>query len=299
MKQLMMLALFSVAFSQELKVEGDLNVTGNILNSKIDSLEVEIDSLKIQLLNQESLNTTLQSLINLLQSQIIQLQIQTGLADCNGVISGEAFLDPCGNCVNEFNLVECSNISDIDGNVYQILLIGEQIWMTENLKVTHYNNGEYIHGDYIEDNGEIYYNANVVNNVNEICPEGWHVPTDEEFQLLEIYLGMQESWVSDVGYRGTNEGSKLAGNSGSWTFGDLIENSEFNESGFNVAGKGWYDMSFAGLFFSQQDSYFWTKSIDEEDENKNFVRNIRYDNAKIRRATEHMSYGFSIRCLAN
>ena len=133
MKQLMMLALFSVAFSQELKVEGDLNVTGNILNSKIDSLEVEIDSLKIQLLNQESLNTTLQSLINLLQSQIIQLQIQTGLADCNGVISGEAFLDPCGNCVASIDAsdygAECWVCGDENAQNYDstIETLGRQI----------------------------------------------------------------------------------------------------------------------------------------------------------------------------
>ena len=49
MKQLFILTLFSVAFTQELKVEGDLNVSGNILNSKIDSLEWMVNQLQAQI----------------------------------------------------------------------------------------------------------------------------------------------------------------------------------------------------------------------------------------------------------
>ena len=104
-------------------------------------------------------------------------------------------------------------VTDIDGNVYQTVKIGDQIWMAENLKVTHYRNGQpilYVEGylswaheidgaycNYNNDEGNaaVYgclYNWYAVNAVNEywsIAPEGWHVPTVEEWQTLIDYLG--------------------------------------------------------------------------------------------------------------
>ena len=147
MKRLILLICFSLAFSQELKVEGNLNVTGAVIN---DSLVQVIDSLKTQLTvqqtlmeqlessnnNHESLISSLQALIAQLQAQIAsmqtqvaQLQIQTGIADCNGEVGGDAILDYCGLCegivmdnICPHGETGCYEIEEISGTNIRILL---------------------------------------------------------------------------------------------------------------------------------------------------------------------------------
>ena len=101
-------------------------------------------------------------------------------------------------------------VTDIDGNVYPAVKIGDQWWTQENLKVTRYRNGEAIPNvtDYGEwkdlstgarcayDNNETtaetygyLYNWHTVNDSRNIAPPGWHVPRDEEWDTLLEYLG--------------------------------------------------------------------------------------------------------------
>ncbi|SVD28603.1 uncharacterized protein METZ01_LOCUS381457, partial [marine metagenome] len=103
-----------------------------------------------------------------------------------------------------------STVTDIDGNVYETVEVGEQVWMKENLKVTHYRNGDEIPTGYSNDdwtnlttgayavynddslNADIYgnlYNGYAVEDERGLCPEGWHVPTDQEYTELTDYLG--------------------------------------------------------------------------------------------------------------
>lgn len=102
-----------------------------------------------------------------------------------------------------------NTITDIDGNIYHSVNIGSQIWLIENLKTTHYQNGDSItnvkdknqwgnltsdaYCDYNNDTNyvKIYghlYNWYAVNN-KKICPVGWHVPSDSELKILCNYLG--------------------------------------------------------------------------------------------------------------
>lgn len=101
---------------------------------------------------------------------------------------------------------------DLDGNLYHTVTIGTQIWMLENLNVTHYSNGDpvpYVTDqtqwennrtsigyccDYNNDSsiGAIYgklYNWGVVTDVRNICPAGWRLPTQTDWDTLENYLG--------------------------------------------------------------------------------------------------------------
>ena len=107
-----------------------------------------------------------------------------------------------------------NNVSDIDGNIYKTVQIGTQVWMAENLKTTKYSNGSIIPN--ITDNAQwqnnitgawAYYNNDATNNIKfgklynwyavskttngnkNICPTGWHVPTDAEWTVLTDYLG--------------------------------------------------------------------------------------------------------------
>jgi uncharacterized protein (TIGR02145 family) len=96
-------------------------------------------------------------------------------------------------------------VMDIDGNEYHAVQIGDQLWMKENLKVTHYRNGDEIptgysneewinlstgaYAVYLDDesNADTYgylYNWYAVDDSRNIAPEGWHVPTDDELSIL-------------------------------------------------------------------------------------------------------------------
>jgi uncharacterized protein (TIGR02145 family) len=99
---------------------------------------------------------------------------------------------------------------DIDGNEYHTVIIGGQEWMVENLRVTPYRNGDPIPnvsdttswralttGAYCSYDNDpscsaMYgnlYNWYAVNDFRQIAPEGWHVPTYEEWIVLETHLG--------------------------------------------------------------------------------------------------------------
>ena len=109
-------------------------------------------------------------------------------------------------------------VTDINGNIYNTAKYGKQIWMTENLKVTNYNNGEPLHHfkksqDWYPDSIGSYSNYNNSENYGEICgrlynwvticqpfsrsrefgicPEGWHIPTREDWtELLDYFYGI-------------------------------------------------------------------------------------------------------------
>jgi uncharacterized protein (TIGR02145 family) len=104
-------------------------------------------------------------------------------------------------------------VSDIDGNKYHTVTLGNQVWMVENLKTTRYKNGDAIpnitdqtawvnlgtgaYCDYANnpDNSQIYgrlYNWYAVNDSRKLAPEGWHIATYEEWSTLIDYLGGSE-----------------------------------------------------------------------------------------------------------
>jgi len=104
-----------------------------------------------------------------------------------------------------------SIVIDFDGNVYKTVKIGNQIWMAENLKVTHFQDGTIIPQIQDDDKWQkaiqgacctieidsinyektygLLYNYYAIINKHNICPEGWHVPTKEECMELLGYLG--------------------------------------------------------------------------------------------------------------
>jgi uncharacterized protein (TIGR02145 family) len=199
-------------------------------------------------------------------------------------------------------------VTDIDGNTYLTIKIGDQWWMAENLKVTHYRNGDTIPniinpnewgflttGAYCDYNDAVYgrlYNWYAVDDSRNIAPEGWHVPTDTEWKRLEMSLGMNQAEADATGWRGTDEGGKLK-QSGTcnWlspNFGATNESRFTALPGGHRLANGNYDLiGLAGLFWSSAEvmgSYAYS-------------RYLSYGYARVHRGYGPKSSGYSVRCV--
>ena len=207
-----------------------------------------------------------------------------------------------------------STVTDTDGNTYSTILIGDQCWMQENLKVTHYPNGDVI--PYITDNDEwvaladnntddayCYYDNNLSsefgalysyaaaiadnwthdnNNGQGICPDGWHLPTDAEWTVLIEYLG----------------GSGVAGGKmkeSGFAHWNSPNTGATNESGL-TALPGGSRYSYDGVFrYSGSNGYWW--SATERSSSSVWYRSLGYDITYVTRIYYSKSGGYSVRCL--
>ena len=190
-----------------------------------------------------------------------------------------------------FTVTNSTNIlTDIDGNSYNTVTLGTNKWMKENLKTTKYSNGDLIpnpnssawsgitsaawcYYDNNASNNAVYgklYNFFVVEDTKNVCPTGWHVPTDAEWKALEMYLGMTQIQADAELWRGTNQGSILSGTASLWQAGILKSNAQFGTSGFNAIPAGFRYIS--GVFgYLGTASFFWTSTV--TDGSNSVVRN--------------------------
>ena len=213
-------------------------------------------------------------------------------------------------------VINTGSVTDIDGKVYRTIKIGDQVWMAENLKVTHYRDGSPIYNpdnmmdwyeareigawlDYRFDKnkGVIYghlYNSPAVLDSRKIAPEGWHVASDNDWKLLEMALGMSKSQADANGDRGTNEGSKLAGNADLWKDGALVNNAAFGESGFCVLPGGANLLLGYGEFcYLGSMAWFWTSSGGYDTIGRFFDCSV----STVYRRKGYLGEGCSVRCV--
>ena len=188
--------------------------------------------------------------------------------------------------------------------------------MAENLKVTHYRNGDpipnvtnnstwaglssgaYCYYNNSSTNGNTYgalYNWYAVNDSRGLAPEGWHIPTDEEIMILEMELGMSYDEAHNTDWRGTNEGSKLAGNATLWSNGALENDPEFGSSGFDFLPGG-YRTNISGYFDNLGNTgYVW--SATEYDTYYAWRRTLSFGSTQVNRGYTSKRYGFSVHCV--
>jgi len=205
-------------------------------------------------------------------------------------------------------------ISDYDGNIYQTIVIGNQEWMAENLRTTHYADGtalvdgtgiDPILDDYTtkyyfayEDNesnvntyGRLYTWAAAMNGVissetnpsgvQGVCPDGWHLPSNSEWTELFVYLGGESvagGKMKEIGT--TNWNSPNTGAT--------------DESGFTALPGGY--MNLMSAFFDLGNyAYFW--SATESSIGGAWREALYYDNSEATLNDNNIkSSGFSVRC---
>ena len=109
-----------------------------------------------------------------------------------------------------------------------------------------------------------------------------------------MYLGMSQADSNAFCCRGTNEGSKLAGNSSLWTGGDLENDAAFGTSGFTALPGG--SRSYSGPFdYLGNRAHFWSAS--EYNSSLAWLRGLFYDYSEVHRFSFSKPNGFSVRCL--
>lgn len=194
-------------------------------------------------------------------------------------------------------------VIDIDGNVYKTVTLGSQVWMAENLKVTHYRNGDVIPnvtdssewaglttGAYCEYDNDItnvanygrLYNWYAVDDSRGLAPEGWHVPSDAEWQTLVDFLGGDD--VAGGKMKEVDTTHWISPNIGAT-----------NESGFSALPGG-YRYNYGEYNHIGTNADFWstTESFSSDYIYFRFIRNNTPD---IFIFDVRKPYGFSIRCV--
>lgn len=164
-----------------------------------------------------------------------------------------------------------------DQNTYNYVVIGETYWMSDNLTFKA-DSGCFAYQNLdsnLENHGYLY----TWEMANMVCPQGWHLPSDDEWKYLELTLGMDPELVDRKGFRESVElyEGLLAGGE---------TNLDLSMSGWSIEDKKYYHISRRGAF--------WTSSINRDDEG--WYRFI--DNHKgIFRVYEKQIAGFSVRCV--
>jgi uncharacterized protein (TIGR02145 family) len=209
-----------------------------------------------------------------------------------------------------------SSVSDVDGNSYNTVQIGTQCWAQSNLKVSKYRNGDNIPtglsnsawqnttvGAYaIYDNnpvndglyGKLYNHYAVMDN-RGLCPTGWHVPTDGEWNVMVKYLdpnadtacsGCFQSYIAG----GALKSTAIQPTPGGWNSPNA---GATNSSGFS-AGPGGLRNPDGNFYFLGYNGYWWSSSSSGS---LAWNRILYYDYGVIYRFNYSRTSGFSVRCL--
>jgi len=214
---------------------------------------------------------------------------------------------------NTISFTAFDPVTDIDGNVYHIVKIGNQFWLAENLKTTRYRNGDQVPevtgesawnvlgtGAYCSyqnstanaaDYGYLY-NWFAAADARGLAPEGWHIPTDAEWRTLELALGMTTEQANGIDWRGTDEGGKLKEEGSTHWSG--TNTGATNETGFTALPGGARDAdgSFTNIGY---EGLFWTSSA--ANASNGWYRVLQAQYATIGRGVTLKKKGFSVRCI--
>lgn len=168
-------------------------------------------------------------------------------------------------------------VTDSDEKTYNTIKIGDLWWMAENLNFYTSSDSWYYNDSikYAETYGRLY----TWETAKNVCPAGWHLPTDAEWKELEMHLGMTQVQADGTGWRGSDQGTELK-ESGA---------SEFD------ALPGGYRNSIGSFYSMDSGTGFWSSS--ESGSLNAWVRMLGKDNPQVSRIDFNKSYGFYVRCV--
>ena len=205
-------------------------------------------------------------------------------------------------------------VIDIDGNIYPTVLIGSQLWMAENLKTTRFKNGSVIPNithsltwSFTEtpawcnfDNNPAFdavygklYNWFAVALPDRVCPAGWHVSSEIEWQQLELFLGMSDLELDQIGWRGfsNNVGGQLKSTS-HWKAPNTQATNSTNFGGL----PGGRRLDIVGMFKEVDELGAWWTST-ESSSLLAWGRTLRYSANDITKFDIEKQNGYSVRCI--
>lgn len=172
------------------------------------------------------------------------------------------------------------------GQVYNTVKIGSQCWFAENLNYETPNSWWYNNSSTI---GDIYGRLYTWEAALTACPSGWHLPSDNEWKTLEMYLGMSQSEADQTGDRGAAEGEKLKSTSG-WYY---------NGNGTDAVGfaalPGGYHTTYGHFYNLGYYGFWWSASVGGS--TVAWYRRLHYNYDKVYRYYHHRVAGFSVRCV--
>lgn len=210
-------------------------------------------------------------------------------------------------------------VKDADGNKYNTIKIGNQVWMIENLKTTKYNDGTkipyvtdnsewvslttgaYCNHNNLESNAKIYgklYNWHAV-NTGKLAPKGWRVPTDDDWTILENYL-----IANGYNYDNTTDKDKVAKSlcaKTNWTLSSEVGTpgaalNDNNRTGFTALPGGSRNGLFLGGYFSDLgNSGTWWCCTEHDD--FGYYRKLYYDEIFLFSSVSTKAAGYSVRLI--
>jgi uncharacterized protein (TIGR02145 family) len=200
-----------------------------------------------------------------------------------------------------------NNMTDIDGNQYDVIKIGTTSWAQKNLDVTKFRNGDIIKNassdkdweeagrngqpawcyyDNDSENGKIYgklYNWYAVKDTRGLCPRGWHVPGDLEWTAL----------TNDLGGKNTAGGKMKSIDTTAWNSPNA---GATNESGFSGLPGGY--RNYVGSFLNIRSyAFFWSAAEFDYYESLAIYRDLYNFSGNVAREYLKESFGASVRCL--
>jgi uncharacterized protein (TIGR02145 family) len=291
----------------------------NITKGKTISYAVYLDSIDASTLVSEGQNDTFYTSESINFNTIYYWKVVAIDGDGNET-SGEVW---SFKTTSDSSII--GTLSDIDGNTYRTITIGNQTWMEENIRTTRYADGTFIplvtdntkwtdFDDNNTDKGYCWYNNDSARYANTygalynfaaatnsdssssiigaqgVCPSGWHLPSDQEWKVLEMYIGMSQAEADTMDWRGTNEGTLLKATNRWKNDGNGSDNHGFSAlpGGSRTCIDGSYD-------YNGNTGYWWSSS--ESSNSTAYLRILESIYPEIRRVIYYKSYGFSVRCI--
>lgn len=228
-----------------------------------------------------------------------------------------AMVGPSGVIVND--LITCwaqnSTITDIEGNIYNTVVIGTQEWMAENLRTTTYRDGtpipfapdsQWESYANISSGAWCYYDndPNYANSLGVLynwyaavyssCPEGWHVPTDDEWNILVGFIDPLYDPLG-LGSQSGIAGGKMKSTGTEYWLGPNIDAT--NETGFTGLPGGGRATSPWSFYNLGETGYWWSSTPKQGDDSRAWYRAIVTTSGDAGRGDTLKAEGYSIRCV--